>query len=194
MRVAKVARATRETDIEVEINLDGSGIFEGTTGIGFFDHMLETFAKYSMFDLRVKATGDIHVDFHHLIEDVGIVIGLAFKEALGDKKGIKRYGHAVMPMDEALVFCSVDVSGRGYYFLRSIKDLTSVMVSGIPFSDFEEFLKAFARNADITLHIRILEGNNSHHIIEATFKSLAASLLEATSIVRSDIPSTKGKI
>ncbi|MGB9667325.1 MAG: imidazoleglycerol-phosphate dehydratase HisB [Thermosulfidibacteraceae bacterium] len=194
MRAAKISRVTKETDVEISLVLDGSGKFLGTTGIGFMDHMMELLAKHSQFDIDVRAKGDTQVDYHHLIEDLGIVFGIAFKEALGDKRGIRRYGHSIIPMDEALVFTAIDISGRSGYYMKSSIDTLKMAVSGIPFADLEEFFKAFTRSADVTLHIRILEGVNVHHIVEAMFKSFAVSLLEATGIVREDIPSSKGVI
>lgn len=192
MRQAKVERVTRETDIRLVLNLDGRGEFRGTTTIGFMDHMMELLAKHSRFDIEVSAKGDTDVDYHHLIEDLGIVFGLAFKDAIGDKRGIRRYGHSAVPMDEALVVTALDISGRSGYYLRSTIDVFKIAVFNIPFVDIEEFFKAFTRSADVTLHIRILDGMNYHHIIEATFKSFALSLKEAVSVESGDIPSTKG--
>ncbi len=192
MRQAKVERVTRETDIKLVLNLDGRGEFKGTTTIGFMDHMMELLAKHSGFDIEVSAKGDTDVDYHHLIEDLGIVFGLAFKEALGDKMGIRRYGHSAVPMDEALVVTALDISGRSGYYLRSTVDIFKIAVFNIPLVDIEEFFKAFTRSADVTLHLRILEGMNYHHIIEAAFKSFALSLKEAVRVENTDIPSTKG--
>lgn len=191
-RRAEISRETRETQIQVSIDLDGTGEYEISTGVGFFDHMLTAFAKHSLFDLKVQAKGDLEVDPHHTVEDVGIVIGKAIDKALGDKVGLVRYGWAVTPMDEALVLSSIDISGRGMLCYdvpieqERIGTLDTVLIS--------EFFESIARNAGITLHIRKLAGVDPHHTAEAVFKSFAKAMQAATSI--SDrikgVPSTKG--
>ncbi len=190
MRRAEIARKTRETDIKVELELDGKGSFEGFTVSGFFNHMLEAFAKHAGFDLVVEARGDKEVDAHHTVEDTGIVLGRAFSEALGDKRGIRRFGDAVVPMDEALVMAAVDISGRGGFFLDGV--FPGYAVGDFPAELVEEFFIAFSREAGITLHMRILAGKNLHHTIEAAFKAVARALREAVSVEGDDIPSTKG--
>ncbi len=193
MRVAEVKRTTAETDVFVKINLDGTGENQISTGIGFLDHMLVLFAKHGRFDLTVKCDGDIEVDGHHTTEDIGIALGQAFKEALGDKRGIRRYGHSILPMDEALILTAVDISGRPY--LRYKMTIPSGMVGDFDTELLREFLVAFAFNAGITLHVRKMDGINSHHIIEGTFKSLARTMSKAVEInekAKDEIPSTKG--
>ncbi len=192
VREAEVHRKTRETDIKLYVNLDGSGNYEVDTPVGFLTHMLESFARHGRFDLRVKAEGDVHVSHHHTVEDCGIVLGQAFSKALGDKKGIRRYGHAVVPMDEALVLSAIDFSGRGLLFYED-----SGLRGKITDFDFEliwEFFKGFALESRSTLHIRVLEGKILHHVAEAAFKSFALTLREAVSIVGGDVPSTKGTL
>ncbi len=193
MREAQISRKTAETDVFVKINLDGTGVNEISTGIGFLDHMLVLFAKHGRFDLTVKCDGDLEVDGHHTTEDIGIALGQAFKEALGDKKGIKRYGSTILPMDEALILTAVDISGRPY--LRYRMRISAPMVGDFDTELLREFVIAFAFNAGITLHIRRLDGVNSHHIIEGTFKSLARTMRKAVEIdekAKDEIPSTKG--
>ncbi len=192
MRTAKINRKTNETDIFLSLNIDGKGLFNGDTGIGFFDHMLELFAKHSLFDLDIKCKGDIQVDCHHSIEDVGIVIGQAVKKALGDKKSITRYGTFYVPMDEALVMVSLDISARGYLYYDL--DLPSFTVGGFDIEMVEEFFKAVSQNAGITLHIKLIHGKNTHHIIEAAFKAFGRALNIACRIdMRYEgVPSTKG--
>lgn len=193
MRISEVSRKTAETDVYVKLCLDGNGTSDVDTGIGFLDHMLTLFAKHSRFDLVVKCDGDIEVDGHHTTEDIGIALGTAFKEALGDKRGIKRYGSTILPMDEALILTAVDISGRPY--LRYRMKIPAPMVGDFDTELLREFLIAFAFNAGITLHIRRLDGINSHHIIEGTFKSLARTLKTAVEIdekAKDEIPSTKG--
>lgn len=193
MRKSEIKRKTAETNIELSINLDGQGASNIDTGCGFLDHMLTLFASHGGFDLDVKCNGDVNVDYHHSVEDVGICLGQAFKEAIGDCKGIKRYGNMILPMDEALVLCALDVSGRAYlaYGLQipneKIGDFDSELV--------EEFFLGFTRNAGVTLHLKQLDGRNSHHIAEGAFKAFARALREAVSIdeKRADkVPSTKG--
>ena len=193
MRQAQISRKTNETDIKLALNLDGNGIAKIDTGCGFLNHMLELFAKHARYDLEISCKGDINVDFHHTTEDVAIVLGKAFSEALGDKKGICRYGDIILPMDEALILCAVDISGRG----ESYSDLKipSCKVGNFDTELVEEFLRAFARDAGVTLHTKQLSGANSHHIIEAAFKALARALSKATEInekYKNEVPSTKG--
>lgn len=193
MRVAEISRKTAETDVYVKINLDGTGVNEISTGIGFLDHMLVLFSKHGRFDLTVKCNGDLEVDGHHTTEDIGIALGQAFKEALGDKRGIKRYGSTILPMDEALILTAVDISGRPY--LRYRMQIPAPMVGDFDTELLREFVIAFAFNAGITLHVRRLDGVNSHHIIEGTFKSLGRTMRKAVSIdesAKDEIPSTKG--
>ncbi|HPO90431.1 MAG TPA: imidazoleglycerol-phosphate dehydratase HisB [Victivallales bacterium] len=191
-RIAEVSRKTKETDIYIRINIDGNGKADIDTGIPFLDHMLELFSKHGDFDLSVKARGDISVDYHHTIEDVGIVLGDAIKNALKDKRGIKRYGFFVLPMDEALVLTSIDISGRSY--LKYDVKIPSENINGISTRLFHEFIYAVSMNAGITLHIKMLYGEESHHIVEAIFKSFAKSLHIATmkNYHSDDLPSTKG--
>ncbi len=193
MRVSEIKRTTAETDVFVKINLDGTGENDISTGIGFFDHMLILFAKHGRFDLTVKCNGDLEVDGHHTTEDIGIALGQAFKEALGDKRGIRRYGHSILPMDEALILTAVDISGRPY--LRYKMAIPSGLVGDFDTELLREFLVAFAFNSGITLHVRKMDGVNSHHIIEGTFKSLARTMSKAVEInekAKDEIPSTKG--
>lgn len=193
MRSAEIKRKTAETDVYVKLNLDGTGECEIDTGIGFFDHMLILFSKHSRFDLTVKCVGDINVDGHHTVEDIGIALGQAFKEALGEKRGIHRYGSTILPMDEALILTAVDISGRPY--LKYRVKIPSGMVGDFDTELLREFLIAFAFNGGITLHIRRLDGVNSHHIIEGTFKSVARTLKKAVAIdesLKGEIPSSKG--
>ena len=193
MRTSEISRKTAETDVYIKLNLDGKGECEISTGIGFLAHMLTLFAKHGRFDLVAKCDGDIEVDGHHTTEDIGIALGQAFKEALGDKRGIKRYGSTILPMDEALILTAVDISGRPY--LRYRMKIPAPMVGDFDTELLREFVIAFAFNAGITLHIRRLDGVNSHHIIEGTFKSLARTLKKAVEIdekAKDEIPSTKG--
>ena len=193
MRESLVERKTGETEIRVELTLDGTGKYEIDTGVGFLDHMLELFARHGRFDLKVKCLGDTRVDDHHSTEDIGIALGQAFDQALGDKKGITRYGSMMLPMDESLVLSAVDLSGRG--FLAYELTLPTEKVGTFDTELTEEFFRAFATNARCTLHIRQMAGKNSHHIIEAAFKSVARSLRSAVKIdaeAANEIPSTKG--
>ncbi|MCD7889038.1 MAG: imidazoleglycerol-phosphate dehydratase HisB [Oscillospiraceae bacterium] len=195
MREAVIERKTAETDIKLYLNLDAPGSSEIDTGCGFLDHMLTLFAKHSGFCLKVSCKGDTLVDYHHTVEDTGICLGLALKEALRDMAGITRYGYAVIPMDEALVLTSVDISGRAY--LACNLDIPTQKVGDFDTELCEEFMAALARSAGLTLHIRQLDGRNSHHIIECTFKCLAKSLKTAVSIdpsAKGAVPSTKGVI
>ena len=193
MRTSQINRKTAETDIRLSLNLDGDGSSKIDTGCGFLDHMLTLFARHGRFDLNVECKGDTWVDDHHTVEDVGIVLGTAFAEALGNKKGICRYGDTVLPMDEALILSAVDLSGRA--FLNYALNIPAQKVGTFDTELCEEFWLAFVRTSQSTLHIRQLAGKNSHHIIEGTFKSVARSLREAVAIdplFANDIPSTKG--
>lgn len=193
MRISEINRKTAETDIQLKLNLDGSGISEIDTGCGFLDHMLTLFAKHGRFDLTVKCTGDTQVDDHHTTEDIGIALGSAFAEALGNKKGIIRYGNTILPMDESLILTAVDLSGRSY--LGFELPVPTQKVGTFDTELVEEFWLGFVRKAECTLHIRELAGSNSHHIIEGTFKSAARSLKQAVLIdpmFANEIPSTKG--
>jgi len=193
MRTAEINRKTAETEIAVKLNLDGRGSADISTGVGFLDHMLELFARHGRFDLDVKCTGDTQVDDHHTTEDVGIALGAAFARALGDKKGINRYGSAIIPMDESLILTAVDFSGRSY--LGFALDIPTAKVGTFDTELVEEFWLGFTRNAACTLHIRQLAGTNSHHIIEGAFKSAARSMRTAVKIDENfaeEIPSTKG--
>ena len=193
MRTAEIMRKTAETDIELYLNLDGDGKSVIDTGCGFLDHMLTLFAKHGKFSLNCSCKGDTQVDYHHTVEDIGIALGTAFGKALGDKKGIVRYGQCVLPMDESLILSAVDISGRGY--LAFDLEVPTQRVGDFDTELLEEFFIAFARKAEITLHIKKMAGVNSHHIIEGTFKSVARSLRMAASIdeaFKDEIPSTKG--
>ena len=195
MRISEINRKTAETDISLKINLDGKGESTIDSGCGFLDHMLTLFAKHGRFDLTLTCKGDTQVDDHHTVEDIGIALGDAFAEALGDKKGIVRYGDVILPMDEALILSAVDLSGRAY--LGYGLEIPMQKVGAFDTELTEEFWLAFVRNAKCTLHIKQLAGTNSHHIIEGAFKSVARSLRQAVSIDRDfadDIPSTKGVI
>ncbi len=191
MRTAQKTRKTAETDIFVNINLDGNGTHKINTGIPFFDHMLSAFSKHSRIDIELKAVGDIEVDYHHTIEDTGIILGSVFKEALGDKKGIVRFADATVPLDEALVCSSLDISGRSFLHF-GLEFTRPDDGNGISPYIFEEFFRSFTENSFITLHIDMIRGKNSHHIIEAAFKSVAKSIQKAVAIAGTDIPSTKG--
>lgn len=193
MRKSEIVRKTAETDIRLSLNLDGEGKSAIDTGCGFLDHMLTLFSKHSGYDLSVNCKGDVDVDFHHTTEDVGIALGEAFFEALGDKRGIVRYGDITLPMDETLIACAVDISGRDY--LAVSLDIKAEKVGDFDTELCEEFLLAFVRTAKVTLHVSQLAGKNAHHIIEGTFKALARTLAKATAIDPAragEIPSTKG--
>ncbi len=192
MREAEIKRETRETRISLYLNLDGRGSYEVETPVGFLSHMLESFARHGRFDLRVKAEGDVHVSHHHTVEDCGIVLGQAFLKALGDRKGIRRFGDSVVPMDEALVLSAIDLSGRGLFFYedRGLKG----KITEFDFELIWEFFKGFALESRSTLHVRILEGHILHHVAEAAFKSLALAVREAVELVGGDVPSTKGTL
>lgn len=193
MRNGYIQRKTAETDITLKLELDGSGKSKINTGCGFIDHMLTLFAAHGGFDLEVECRGDVQVDYHHSIEDIGICLGKAFDQALGERRGINRYGSMLLPMDEALVMCALDISGRS--FLVYDLQIPTEKVGDFDTELVEEFLIAFTRQAGITLHIKKLSGANSHHIIEGAFKALARALAAATSVNEkkaNDIPSTKG--
>ena len=193
MRISTVNRQTSETNISLTLNLDGSGVSAIDTGCGFFDHMLTLFARHSGFDLTLTCKGDTYVDDHHTVEDVGICLGKALAEALGDKRGINRYGDRILPMDETLILSAVDVSGRGGCFMDM--SIPTEKVGSFDTQLCEEFFIALAQNGGLTLHVRQLAGRNSHHIIEGAFKSVARSLSEAVSVDEKNadkIPSTKG--
>jgi len=194
VRAAEAERVTGETRIKVKLNLDGMGIFQGGTGIGFLDHMLHLWARHALFDLFLEAQGDLEVDAHHTVEDAAICLGEAFREALGAKEGINRYGSALLPMDEALALVAVDLSGRPY--LDYDVKIAGWAVGGLPLELVPEFFRAFTNHARLTLHLRLITGQNTHHIVEALFKGCARALREAVS--RNDretgIPSTKGKL
>ena len=193
MRTSQISRKTGETDIALTLNLDGFGSSELETGVGFLEHMLTLFAKHGRFDLTVRCIGDTQVDDHHSVEDIGITLGLAFKAALGDRRGIRRYADILLPMDEALIQCAVDISGRA--MLCCDLDIPTEKIGTFDTELAEEFLLAFVREAGITVHIRQLAGTNSHHIVEGVFKALARTLRRAVSIdpdAADEIPSTKG--
>lgn len=194
-RIAEIKRTTKETDITVLLNLDGEGTVNATTGIGFFDHMLNAFGRHGLFDLDLKAAGDLEVDGHHTVEDCGIVLGQAFAQAIGDKRGITRFGTATVPMDEALIMASLDFSGRGELFWQCNVPLQ--MVGEFDSSLAKEFFSAFASNAGITLHLVQFAGENAHHLIEAAFKACARALRTAVGIdprAAEILPSTKGAL
>ena len=194
-RTASLTRTTSETDISLSLDLDGSGRAQVATGIGFLDHMLTALARHALFDLTVAAKGDLHIDFHHTAEDVGIVLGKALNQALGDKRGIRRFGHAVVPMDEALAEAAIDISGRP--FLAWSVTFTRDKVGEMDTELFEEFFRAFAMNALITLHVTQKAGTNAHHVAEGCFKALARALrmaVEPDPRAGDAIPSTKGSL
>ena len=195
MRTSTIIRRTAETDIRLELNLDGSGKSDIATGCGFLNHMLTLFARHGRFDLTVKCVGDIDVDDHHTVEDIGICLGAAFAEALGDMGGIVRYGHTVLPMDEALILTAVDISGRCH--LGYALDIPTQKIGAFDTELVQEFWLGFVRKANVTLHLRQLAGVNSHHIVEGAFKSAARSLRTACAIdpaLNGEIPSTKGTL
>ena len=193
-RRASVKRVTKETDISMDFEIDGEGISHIDTGIGFFNHMLEGFTRHGFFNLDVIIKGDLEVDGHHTVEDAGIVLGNAIKEAVGDKKGIKRYGYFILPMDDALVLCAVDLCGRPY--LQFDCEFKNEMVGDFDTSLVKEFFYAVSYSAGMTIHIKMLNGENSHHIIEAIFKAFAKALDDATSYDNriKDVLSTKGSL
>lgn len=195
MRTAQIERKTTETTISVEVNLDGAGLAEVDTGVGFFDHMLDQLARHSMIDLKVKAKGDLHIDDHHTVEDVGIAIGQALRSAAGDKRGIRRYGACLLPMDDALVRAALDLSGRPYLVWDA--EPGAEKIGGFDTQLVREFFQGLSTHGGITLHVTALAGINAHHIAEATFKAVARALREAVEpdLRRADaIPSTKGAL
>jgi imidazoleglycerol-phosphate dehydratase len=195
MRSATIKRKTKETDIAVTVSLDGEGKAKISTGVGFFDHMLEQVARHSLIDITISAKGDLHIDQHHTVEDVGIALGQALKQALGDMKGITRYADVHLPMDEAMTRAAIDISGRPYLVWKV--NFTRVKIGEMESELFREFFQAFAQNAGITLHIENLYGKNNHHIAETCFKALARALRVAVAIdprQKSRVPSTKGSL
>lgn len=193
MRTVNIKRKTKETDIDLTLDLDGTGKNNIQTGCGFLDHMLTLFAKHGRFDLSVKCVGDVFVDYHHTVEDIGICLGMAFSKALGEMKGIYRYGHTVIPMDEALILTAVDISGRALLSFKA--KMPAKRVGDFDTELVQEFFYAFVRNANITLHIIRMDGTNTHHIIEGIFKSFARTMAHAVKInekYKDEIPSTKG--
>ena len=193
-RTATVKRRTRETDIELTFAVDGSGRSQIATGIGFFDHMLELFAKHGLFDLDLQAKGDLNVDAHHTVEDVGLALGQALREALGDKKGLRRYGWCLLPMDDALARVALDCSGRPYLAYEAPDEAGPI--GEFPFQLLEEFLRAFSVQGGLNLHVALLDGRDTHHMAEAVFKGLARALDQATQIDPrvQGVPSTKGQL
>ena len=193
-RISALSRKTKETDISVSLNIDGAGKAQINTGIGFFDHMLEGFSKHGFFDLKLQCEGDLEVDCHHTIEDCGIVLGNAIKEAVGDKKGIKRFGSCILPMDETLVLCAIDLSGRPYLVFDG--EFTADRVGYMDTEMVKEFFYAISYSAAMNLHIKVLNPGNNHHMIEAMFKAFARALDEATTYDPriTDILSTKGSL
>lgn len=193
MRIGDINRTTAETDIELSINLDGTGESSIDTGVGFLDHMLTLFARHSRFDITVHCDGDTYVDDHHSVEDIGICLGKSFAQALGEMRGINRYGHIILPMDESLILCAVDISGRACLCFEA--DFPSEKIGMFDTELVEEFMEAFVRSSNITLHIQQLRGKNSHHIAEGIFKAMARALKTAVAIdeeLGNEIPSTKG--
>ena len=195
MRTAKISRKTAETDISVEVTLDGTGVYDNQTGVGFFDHMLDQLSRHSLIDMVIRAKGDLHIDDHHTVEDTGIALGQALGEALGDKRGIRRYGSCLLPMDDALVRSALDLSGRPYLVWNV--ELPSAKIGTFDTELVREFFQAFSTHGGITLHVDMLHGLNAHHIAEAAFKSVARALREAVEEdprKANDIPSTKGAL
>lgn len=193
MRTATVERKTKETSVKVTVNLDGKGIYNVSTGIGFLDHMMEQLSRHSLMDITIEAKGDLHIDYHHTTEDVGITLGEAVNKALGERRGITRYGSAYAPMDETLTRVALDFSGRPYFIWKV--NFTKPKLGDMDTELFREWFQAFAFNAGITLHIENLYGENNHHIVESCYKALARSVRDAISIdprKSDDIPSTKG--
>ena len=195
MRNAYIERKTKETDIKLSLSIredNEKGTFKGTSGVGFFDHMLNAFATHGGFDIELTCKGDLEVDCHHTIEDIGIVLGTAFKEAVGDMKGITRFADIMLPMDEALCMCAVDYSGRAYLVFDG--EFTSPMIGDYDTQMTVEFLRAFAFNAGITLHAKVLYGDNDHHKVEAVYKAVAKCLKKALTVVSDSVPSSKGSL
>ncbi len=194
-RSAKITRTTKETDISLELDIDGVGTTDIDTGIAFFDHMLDAFGRHGLFTLNVKAKGDIEVDAHHTVEDVGIVLGKAFDQAMGEKRGINRFASQYLPMDETLVLAAVDISGRGQ--LHWDVDVPLCLLGQFDTSLAKEFFIAFATNAGVTLHVRMLAGENAHHIVEACFKAVGRAMCQALEVnprIAGQLPSTKGML
>ena len=193
-RESEIHRQTKETDIHLRLNIDGSGISRVETGIGFLDHMLDLFAKHGLFDLEVRAKGDLQVDAHHTVEDIGLTLGQALREALGDKAGLCRYGWCLLPMDDALARIALDCSGRPFLSYDAPED--AAPIGNIPFQLLEEFLRAFSTQGGLNLHVALLDGRDSHHMAEAVFKGLARALDQATRIDPrvQGVPSTKGAL
>ena len=195
MRTASVTRKTNETDISVEVNLDGTGTRQIATGIGFLDHMLDQLSRHSLIDMQIKTVGDLHIDMHHTTEDTGIALGQAISKALGDRKGIRRYAHCYLPMDEALTRATIDVSGRPYLVWRT--EFNAARIGEMDTELFREFFQAFAQNAGMTLHVETLYGFNNHHIAESCFKAVARALRDCIEIdprMPDAVPSTKGTL
>ena len=192
-RTASLSRTTKETSVSVEVNLDGTGASNIDTPIGFLSHMLEVIARHGKVDLDVVATGDTHIDYHHTVEDVGLVLGEAFAQALGDKRGIRRFGHAYVPLDEALARVVVDFAGRPYRVFEVPIDREMLLIhKDFPFALVEEFFKSFANKCACNIHVDLIRGRNGHHAAEAIFKAFAIAVREAKAVVSSDMPSTKG--
>jgi imidazoleglycerol-phosphate dehydratase len=195
MRQSTLTRSTAETEITVEINLDGTGAYDNQTGVGFFDHMLDQLARHSLIDMTIRAKGDLHIDDHHTVEDVGITLGQALNKALGDKRGIRRYGACILPMDDAQVRTALDLSARPYLIWHVA--MPTAKIGAFDSELVREFFQAFATHGGITLHVDMLHGFNSHHIAEAAFKSVARALRDAVEVdprKSGDIPSTKGAL
>jgi len=195
MRTATLSRSTKETSVSVEVNLDGTGASTIDTPIGFLSHMLDAIARHARVDLNIVAAGDTHIDYHHTVEDVGLVLGEAFANALGDKRGIRRFGHAYVPLDEALARVVVDFSGRPFLVFEVPLDREMLLIhKDFPFALVEEFFKSFANKCGCNVHVDLIRGRNGHHAAEAIFKAFAIAVREAKAVVSSDIPSTKGVI
>ena len=195
MRRAEISRKTAETKIEVSLDLDGTGVYDNETGVGFFDHMLDQLARHSLVDMRVRCSGDLHIDDHHTVEDVGIAIGQALTQAVGDKRGIRRYGACLLPMDDALVRAALDLSGRPFLLWKM--DLPTAKIGTFDTELVREFFQALSTHGGITLHIEALDGINSHHMAEAAFKAVARALRDALEVdprKNDAIPSTKGAL
>jgi imidazoleglycerol-phosphate dehydratase len=194
-RTASLSRSTKETSVSVELNLDGTGESKIDTPIGFLSHMLDAIARHAKVDLNIVAAGDTHIDYHHTVEDVGLVLGETFAQALGDKRGIRRFGHAYVPLDEALARVVIDFSGRPFLVFEVPMDREMLLIhKDFPFALVEEFFKSFANKCACNVHIDLLRGRNGHHAAEAIFKAFAIAVREAKAVVSSDIPSTKGVI
>jgi imidazoleglycerol-phosphate dehydratase len=195
MRTASLSRSTKETSVSVEVNLDGTGESKIDTPIGFLSHMLDAIARHAKVDLEIVAAGDTHIDYHHTVEDVGLVLGEAFATALGDKRGIRRFGHAYVPLDEALARVVVDFSGRPFLVFEVPMDREMLLIhKDFPFALVEEFFKSFANKCACNVHVDLIRGRNGHHAAESIFKAFAIALREAKAVVGSEIPSTKGVI